>query len=98
MQLQPLEFALRRSDPLDNFSVAERQAAKKALTEAINLMFEGNRSLFARHLGVTPQAVYRWVGKGVVPAHRVPEIVELLDGTVTPKELRPDLYGVVERA
>lgn len=51
------------------------------LTEYINLHFSGNKSEFARHMGVTRQAVNKWIDGGWIienkklysPQRNVPE-------------------------
>ncbi|WNJ80575.1 YdaS family helix-turn-helix protein [Cedecea neteri] len=42
-------------------------------------------------LGTTPQTVSLWLG-GKVPANRVIPLCEVLDWSVTPHEMRNDIY------
>ena len=46
----------------------------------------------ARALGVSRQAVFAWKKRGI-PANRVRSMVELVAHTVTPEQLRPDIFG-----
>jgi DNA-binding transcriptional regulator YdaS (Cro superfamily) len=62
-----------------------------ALSKAIEAV--GNKSVLARHLGLTPQAIDQW---RKVPAERVLQ-VERASG-VSRHLLRPDLYPVEEAA
>lgn len=53
-----------------------------ALTEYIRLRFGGNKAAFARHMGVNPQQVTKWINdewivvanKLYAPRREVPEI------------------------
>lgn len=42
---------------------------------------------------VSPQAVQKWVAKGVAPSDRCREIEKKLDGRVTRYELNPVVFG-----
>jgi len=48
-------------------------------------------------LGISHQAVYRWVWKNAVPAERVVELEGLCQGFITREQLRPDIYSGVKR-
>ena len=46
----------------------------------------------AKGLGVTPQAVNQWFAKSVIPARFVLKLCEFVGWSITPHEVRPDLY------
>ncbi|WP_096970286.1 transcriptional regulator [Escherichia coli] len=46
----------------------------------------------ARLIGLPQQVVCRWVNGQQVPASRVLQLCEIMAWTVTPHELRPDIY------
>jgi DNA-binding transcriptional regulator YdaS (Cro superfamily) len=72
-----------KTDP----SILEDQpATRRATTHA------GGPTALARTLGITPQAVSRWLQAEQVPAKWVIPIEALIRGAVTREELRPDLY------
>jgi DNA-binding transcriptional regulator YdaS (Cro superfamily) len=52
----------------------------------------GGVSATARALGVSRQAVNAWKKRGI-PATRVRSLTELVAHTVTPEQLRPDIFG-----
>lgn len=58
-----------------------------ALRQAIE--HAGSAAALARHIGVTPQAIYQW---DRVPAERVIAIEAATGGAVSRCDLRPDLY------
>lgn len=60
------------------------------LNKAIALA--GSPSKLATLLGISKQRVSNWRAAGVVPADSVLAVVRVLDGQVTPFELREDLY------
>lgn len=64
-------------------------APSRALEEVIE--FVGTANELARRLGVTKQAVRQWRIR-YVPADRVKAIVQLSEGRVSHRDLRPDLY------
>ena len=53
----------------------------------------GGRVSFAKTLGVTPQAVFLWIKNGRVPVERALAIEVATGGTVTRRDLRPDIFG-----
>lgn len=61
--------------------------------EAVQLSIDlsGGRPRFARLMGVTEEAVRRWMLHGVPPG-RVLQVCRVTYGAVTPHDLRPDLY------
>ena len=52
----------------------------------------GGQALLAKALRVTPQAVSQWARGALVPVPRVIEIARLSNWSVTPHDLRPDVY------
>jgi DNA-binding transcriptional regulator YdaS (Cro superfamily) len=68
-------------------SILEDQpATRRAVTHA------GGASALARALGITPQAVSRWIHAEQIPAKWVIPVETLIRSAVTREELRPDLY------
>lgn len=66
------------------------------LEKAIELA--GGQAALARLLGVKQGHVWYWLRKtGRVPAEKVLPTVEALDGKISRRELRPDLYPPEER-
>lgn len=63
-------------------------SCEQAYLQAIEIA--GSKAAIARHLGITPQTMTRWRR---VPAHHVMAVVELVEGQVTPRQLRPDVFG-----
>lgn len=53
----------------------------------------GSQSALGRLLGLTPQAIQKWVADGLVPAKHCGKIESLLEGQVTRSELNPVLFG-----
>lgn len=51
----------------------------------------GGQSKLARLVGVSQNAVFKWLRAGRPPAERVPAIVRATGGVVQAHELRPDL-------
>lgn len=45
-----------------------------------------------KHFDISSQAVGKWLLKGSVPPERVLPLCALLNWSVTPHELRPDIY------
>ncbi len=60
-----------------------------ALNKAIK-KFGGVKKL-AKELDVTHQAILKWKRRGV-PAKRVLRLVQLMDGEISPHDLRDDIY------
>ncbi len=56
----------------------------------------GGQSQMADLLGVTPQAVSKWINKSRAPAERCLDIEAATEGKVTRYQLRPDVYGDAE--
>lgn len=46
-----------------------------------------NVSVLAKHLGLSPQGVYKWIRQGWIPGNRAREIVELSQGRVKRKDI-----------
>ncbi|EHN97157.1 transcriptional regulator [Escherichia coli] len=46
----------------------------------------------ARLIGLPQQVVSRWANGHQVPASRVLQLCEIMEWTITPHELRPDIY------
>ncbi|HHO0110093.1 TPA: transcriptional regulator [Shigella flexneri] len=46
----------------------------------------------ARLIGLPQQVVSRWANGYQIPASRVLQLCEIMEWTVTPHELRPDIY------
>lgn len=53
----------------------------------------GSQTALAELLGVTPQAVQKWVAQGCAPGDRCREIERLLKGAVRRYELNPVIFG-----
>jgi len=68
----------------------EEQKAENAVERACRLAAITQAEL-ARRCQVSPQAVDKW-GHDRVPDNRVKQIVAVINGVVTPHDLRPDLY------
>lgn len=88
--------ARRKSSLSHRMTLKQVHAAAKALDAAVNLSVDGNISELGRRCDVTSQAALNWVRSGVVPVQRVQEVCAALDGLVTAKELRPDVFTSVE--
>jgi len=52
----------------------------------------GTKTELARRLGISYQAVVKWQRENKIPVERVLQIVELMNGEITPLEIRPDIY------
>lgn len=53
----------------------------------------GSQTALANRLGVTPQAVQKWVEQGYVPAERCRAVESEFDGAVTRYDLNPAVFG-----
>ncbi|HYD58923.1 MAG TPA: YdaS family helix-turn-helix protein [Noviherbaspirillum sp.] len=53
----------------------------------------GSQTALANRLGVTPQAVQKWVEQGYAPAERCRAIESEFDGAVTRYDLNPTVFG-----
>lgn len=62
---------------------------KDALLKAVSIC--GGQSALAKAIGVKPQAVQQWIGRGMAPVERVADIERATNGVVTARELRPDI-------
>lgn len=56
--------------------------------------YAGGQSALARHLGITHQAVQSWCSRNKIPAERVIQVEQIINGKITRHELRPDLYPI----
>ena len=65
---------------------------------ALDRVFQilGSQVALANRLNVSAEAVRKWRRR--IPAERVLQIEEAVDGQVTRHELRPDLYPVEQAA
>jgi DNA-binding transcriptional regulator YdaS (Cro superfamily) len=61
-----------------------------AIKKVIEIL--GSQVALAGLIGVTPQAVYKWVKSGVTPTDRCLDVSNAVHGRVTPFELRPDKF------
>lgn len=66
-----------------------KQKQKAALTSLIE--WAGNKSVLARLLKVSPQAVAAWALRGRISAKKSIEAEELTNGYLTKEQLRPDV-------
>lgn len=55
----------------------------------------GTQTALAELIGVTPQAVQKWVTQGFVPGQRCREVESALGGKVSRYELNPTVFGDV---
>jgi DNA-binding transcriptional regulator YdaS (Cro superfamily) len=62
---------------------------KDALLRVIEIL--GNQRALAKAVDVSPQAITKWLEKGV-PAERVLDVERAVERQVTRQELRPDIY------
>lgn len=77
----------------NNMTTDQRLRAALALEIALTDRYHGNSSWFAREVGVTHSLTRRWRVTGVVPAHRVMDVVELMNHSlIRPEVLRPDVF------
>lgn len=53
----------------------------------------GSLYRMAKLLGITPNAVYNWKNRGVVPVKYVKSIEALSDKRINRAHLRPDVFG-----
>lgn len=51
----------------------------------------GSASALARRLGVTRQTIRHWQRRGI-PVERLGALVAVADGSVSRRDLRPDIY------
>lgn len=61
------------------------------IAKAIRLA--GSQTALGDLLGLTPQAIQKWVAQGVVPGPRCRAVEEALRGEVTRYELNADVFG-----
>lgn len=55
----------------------------------------GSQTALATKIGVSPQAVQKWVVQGKPPLNRCKAIEEAMDGEVTRSELDPEAFGAM---
>lgn len=53
----------------------------------------GSQTALAQRLGVTPQAVQKWVAQGFPPTDRCRDIEDSVDAQVIRYELNPKVFG-----
>lgn len=53
----------------------------------------GSQTALGNLLGLTPQAIQKWVERGIVPGERCREVETALKGQVTRYELNPAVFG-----
>lgn len=53
----------------------------------------GSQTALGNRLGLTPQAIQKWVAQGVVPGERCREVEAAVNGQVTRYELNPAVFG-----
>jgi len=58
----------------------------------------GSQTALANLLGISPQAVQKWVDQGKPSPNGCKQIEIALDGRVTRHELDPDLFGEISPA
>lgn len=73
-----------------------KRDAEKPIARACRLA--GGQTAMALALGVSVQAVNKWMKKGSPPPERVLSIEKLVLGQVTRYQLRPDIYGKPARS
>lgn len=73
-----------------------KRDAEKPIARACRLA--GGQTAMADEIGVSVQAVNKWMKKGKPPPERVLAIEKLVRGQVTRYELRPDIYGKPARS
>lgn len=47
----------------------------------------------ARHFRITPQAVFKWTVRGVVPPTRCIELERLTEGRISRRDLNPSVFA-----
>lgn len=57
----------------------------------------GNQSALGRLVGLSPQAIQKWVAQGFVSVRSCPKVEEALNGQVTRYELNPEFFGAPPR-
>ena len=69
---------------------------ENGILKAVRL--SGSQTALGNSLGVTPQAVQKWVEQGFVPGPRCRAIEDLHQGQVTRYELNPEVFGAAEKS
>jgi len=64
---------------------------ESAISKACRLL--GGQAALAKAIGISPQAVHKWLTNGKPPAERVLQIEKAVKGKVSRYELRPDVFG-----
>lgn len=64
---------------------------ENGINKAVRLA--GNQTALAALLGVTPQAVQKWVAQGFAPAERCRHIERAFKGAVRRCDLNPSIFG-----
>ena len=71
------------------------EQTKEQQKEVLSTLIEwaGNKSVLARLLGVSPQAVAAWVLRGRISAKKAITAESLTSGVITKEQLRPDVIN-----
>ena len=63
--------------------------------DAVRLVVDrvGGQTEMARRLGVTRQAVSKWIARGSIPAERVRDVMRFAPRGITRADLCPEVWG-----
>jgi len=64
---------------------------KAAIDDVVSFTGIKNCNALARRLGVSKQALSKWRQTGIVPAHRAMQMELMTDGSVSWRDLCPDI-------
>jgi len=86
------EKAKRRAVFMDRYFSEEAIALEGGQVVNRYMVMEGiTQKDLAKALSIDAGAVCRWL-HGRIPAERVMDVVEFLDGQLTPQQIRPDVF------
>lgn len=71
-------------------NLTQRKIQLKALNKAVEIF--GTQKKLAGYLGITQQAISRWVKNGQIPLKQAIEIESLTHKIVLREQLRPDYF------